>query len=134
MEGSPIDTERTIERYVRGIVNMDIGDESIANILLDRGLNPGDPASVLDPRTKALLKADVYMACANMPSVRVSVEDADGNWRHKESGGQITDENKRFWKEQALSIYRMYGEYHSASAGPRIHARGMRIWREGYGC
>lgn len=134
MEGDSPNTERTIEQYVRGIVNMDIGDESIANILLDRNLKADDPASGLDTKTKMLLKADVYMVCANMPSVRSSVEDADGNWRHKESGGQITDENKRFWKEQAISIYKMYGEFHNTSAGPRIHARGMRIWRNGNGC
>lgn len=79
-----LNTERTAEQYVRGVVNMELGDEIIANILLDRHVSPDYPVSDLDLRTKMLLKADVYMACSAMPSVAVSVDDADGNWRHKE--------------------------------------------------
>ncbi len=134
MGGGSQYSERTVEQYVRGIVKMDMGDEVISNILFDRDLNPGDPASGLDARTRMLLKADVYMACANMPSVSVSVEDADGNWKHKESGGQITDADKERWDSMARAIYSQYGESHFAKGGPRVHARGMRIWRNGDGC
>lgn len=134
MDGDSQNTERTVEQYIRGIVNMDIGDELVANILFDRGLALDVPVSELDAKTKMLLKADVYMACANTPSVRTSVEDADGNWRHKESGGQITDADKKRWAAMANAIYAQYGENHYAPIGPRIHARGMRIWRKGYGC
>lgn len=87
-------TERTVEQYVRGIVNMDLSDEVIANILSDRQIQPDSLVSNLDLKTKMLLKADVYMACSNMPSVKVSVEDADGNWKHKEGGGQISETDK----------------------------------------
>lgn len=134
MDGDSLNTERTVEQYIRGVVNMDIGDEVVANILFERGVTADIPVSELDKRTRMLLKADVYAACANMPSVRVSVEDADGNWRHKESGGQITDTDKKRWAAMANAIYAQYGEKHYAPGGPRIHARGMRTWRKRYGC
>jgi len=127
-------TERTVEQYVRGIVNMDLSDEVIANILSDRQIQPDSLVSNLDLKTKMLLKADVYMACSNMPSVKVSVEDADGNWKHKEGGGQISETDKRRWTAIANSIYAQYGEIRYAQLGPRVHARGMKIWRKGYGC
>lgn len=126
-------TERTVEQYVRGIVNMDLSDEVIANILSDRQIQPDSLVSNLDLKTKMLLKADVYMACSNMPSVKVSVEDADGNWKHKEGGGQISETDKRRWTAIANSIYAQYGEIRYAQLGPRVHARGMKIWRKGYG-
>lgn len=135
MSGESIDIEsRTVEQYVRGIVNVDLSEDVIANILLDRNVQPGELASELDTKTKMLLKADVYMACASMPSVKVSVEDSDGNWKHKEGGGQISDADKKRWASIANNIYAQYGEIRYASSGPRIHARGMRIWRNGYGC
>lgn len=126
--------ERTAEQYVRGIVNMDLSDEVIANILSDRQIQPDSLVSNLDLKTKMLLKADVYMACSNMPSVKVSVEDADGNWKHKEGGGQISETDKRRWTAIANSIYAQYGEIRYIQLGPRVHARGMKIWRKGYGC
>ena len=127
-------TERTVEQYVRGIVNMDLSDEVIANILSDRQIQPDSLVSNLDLKTKMLLKADVYMACSNMPSVKVSVEDADGNWKHKEGGGQISETDKRRWTAIANSIYAQYGVIRYTQLGPRVHARGMKIWRKGYGC
>lgn len=125
-----LNTERTAEQYVRGVVNMELGDEIIANILLDRHVSPDSLALDLSLRTKMLLKADVYMACSAMPSVAVSVDDADGNWRHKEGGGQISETDKRRWSAIANNIYAQYGEIRYASSGPRVRARGMRIWRK----
>lgn len=127
-------TGMTVGQYARGVVRVDIGDDAISNILFDRGLSPDSLASDLDKRALMLLKADVYMACANMPSVSVSVEDADGNWKHKESGGQITEADKSRWASIARSIYSRYGEECLIKGGPRVHARGMRIWRNGHEC
>lgn len=134
MDGDSQYTERTIEQYIHGIVNIELDEEVVANILFDRQVSPDDLASELSKKTKLLLKADVLMACANMPSVKVSVEDADGNWKHKESGGQITEADKRRWASTAQNIYALYGENHYAKGGPRIHARGMKYWRRKDGC
>lgn len=134
MDGDSQYTERTIEQYIHGIVNIELDEEVVANILFDRQVSPDDLSSELSKKTKLLLKADVLMACANMPSVKVSVEDADGNWKHKESGGQITEADKRRWASTAQNIYALYGENHYVKGGPRIHARGMKYWRRKDGC
>lgn len=134
MDGDTLYTEQTVEQYVRGILKIDMGDNVVANILFKRNLQPDSLASDLDMRIKELLEADVYWRCSLMPSVSVSIEDADGNWKHKESGGQITEANKKLWRDTAYAIYTKYGENHFAKGGPRIHARGMRIWRTGNGC
>ena len=90
-----LNTERTAEQYVRGVVNMELGDEIIANILLDRHVSPDSLALDLSLRTKMLLKADVYMACSVMPSVAISIDDADGNWRHKEGAARYLRRTKK---------------------------------------
>lgn len=134
MDGDSQYTEMTVGQYVRGVVGIDIGDDVVARILFDYELQPDELASELDKRTRMLLKAEAYKACSEMPSVRTSIEDADGNWKHKESGGQITEADKERWASIAKSIFSRYRENPYMSAGPRIHARGMRIWRTGNGC
>lgn len=135
MCGDSIDIDsRTAEQYVRGIAPIDLSDDTIANIFIDQNVSPEALVSDMDMKTKMLLKAEVYMACASMPSVRVSIEDSDGNWKHKEGGGQISDADKKLWVSIANSIYAQYGVIRYASSGPRIHAMGMRTWRKGNGC
>lgn len=134
MDCNSSNSERTVSQYIRGISSMSPGEEVLSNILFDRGISPDIPVVELSKKEKELLKADVYTALSNMPSVKVSVEDSDGNWKHKEGGGQVSDADKKRWASIANSIYAQYGEIRYASSGPRIHARGMRIWRNGYGC
>lgn len=122
--------ERTAEDYIRGIPGPELTDGAIANILFKRNVAPSDSIIELGKRTIELLEADTYIAFSLVPSVKTSVEDADGNWKHKEGGGQITNEDKRGWRQKADEIYLRYGET-TYSKGPRVHARGMRIWRNG---
>lgn len=121
--------QRTVWQYASGIVGIELGEDVLSNILSDRGLYPCDLASDMSKKQRMLLKADVYVACANLPGTSVSIEDADGNWKHKESGGQITEADKRIWLKLADRIYAKYGEVTSLSC-PRIISRGMKIWRE----
>ena len=125
----------TVADYIKGVSGgITLSDETVAIIILKRKISLDALVSELDKKTLDLICADVYMACANMPSVKVSVEDQDGNWKHKESGGQITDSDKSRWVSTAKKIYAMYGEISYISSGPRIHAMGMRTWRIGNGC
>ena len=122
--------ERTAEDYIRGISGPELTDGTIANILFKRNVAPDDSVIGLEKRTIELLEADTYIAFSLVPSVKAGVEDADGNWKHKEGGGQITNEDKRWWRQKAREIYLRYGET-TYSGGPRVHAGGMRIWRKG---
>ena len=128
--GSLYMEERTAEDYIRGIPGPELTDGTISNILFKRNVAPNDPVIGLEKRTIELLEADTYIAFSLSPSVKTSIEDADGNWKHKEGGGQITNEDKRWWRQKANEIYLRYGET-TYSRGPRVHARGMKIWRKG---
>lgn len=123
--------DRTAGDYVCGITCVSLTDDMIANILYKRNIDPCSLIYSLSRKILDLLAADVYIASSMMPSVKTSTEDTDGNWKHKEGGGQITEEDKRRWVSIANRIYSQYGEA-TYGNGPRVHARGMRIWRKGY--
>lgn len=118
----------TIEDYLRGCVGFEVDDKAINTILIDRGLLPGTDVTGLDKRTKELCKADLYMWCASTPSVKGSVEDANGVWKHKEGGTESSAFDKRNLRAMANDIYKRYGENIKGST-IRMTARGMRIWR-----
>lgn len=103
-------TYMTIEAYLRGCVGFDVSDEAIATILVDRAVESRSDVTALDKRTKDLCKADLYMWCASTPSVRGSVEDSNGVWKHKEGGTESSAFDKRNLRAMANDIYKMYGE------------------------
>ena len=117
-----------VEDYLRGCVGFDVSEEAISVILIDRGVEPGSDVTLLDKRTKDLCRADLYMWCASTPSVTGSVEDADGEWKHKEGGKQSSAYDKRNLRQMANDIYKKYGESYTQS-GIRIHTSGMKLWR-----
>jgi hypothetical protein len=121
--------DTTIEGYLRGCVGFDVDDSAISSILIDRGLLPGTDVTELDKRAKELCKADLYMWCASTPSVKGSVEDSHGVWKHKEGGTESSAFDKRNLRQMANDIYRRYGE-NTIGSTIRMTARGMRIWRK----
>ena len=121
--------DTTIEGYLRGCVGFAVDDNAISTNLIDRGLSPGTDVTELDKRTKELCKADLYMWCASTPSVKGSVEDSHGVWKHKEGGTQSSAFDKRNLRAMANDIYKRYGENTTGST-IRMIARGMRIWRK----
>lgn len=119
----------TVEEYLRGCVGFDVSDNALATILIDRDVEPGTDVRMLDKRTKDLCKADLYMWCASTPSVTGSVEDADGEWKHKEGGKQSSAYDKRNLRQMANDIYARYGE-NTIQSGMKLSCRGMRLWRK----
>ena len=118
----------TVEDYLRGCVGFEVSDNAITTILTDREVEPGTDVALLDKRTKDLCKADLYMWCASTPSTTGSVEDADGEWKHKEGGTQSSAYDKRNLRQMANDIYKRYGE-NVAQSGIRMNCLGMRVWR-----
>lgn len=99
-----------LAEYLRGKVAMEIPDSALASIMDDRGLSENIDTSELDRRTKDLCVADLYLWCAGTPSVKGSVSDSDGGWKHTDGGWQTSAYDKRNFRELAYSIYRRYGE------------------------
>lgn len=131
MSNSPINTEdsyTTMEDYLRGCVGFDVSDEALVTILFDREISSGTDVSISNKRTRELCKADLYMWCVKTYSVGGSVEDADGGWKHKEGGMQMSDSDKSRLRSMADAIYRKYGEETSGST-IKMKSRGMRVWQ-----
>ena len=117
-----------VEDYLRGCVGFEVSDNAIASILIDREVEPGTDVTLLDKRTKELCKADLYMWCASTPSTIGSVEDADGEWKHKEGGTQSSAYDKRNLRQMANDIYKKYGE-NVIQSGIKMNCMGMKVWR-----
>ena len=117
-----------VEEYLRGWVGFVVDDSAIATILVDRGILPGTPVSELDKKQKDLCKADLYMWCASTPSTTGSIEEADGDWRHKVGSTQSSAYDKRNLRAMAKEIYDKYGEG-TTQAGIKLYAYGMKVWR-----
>ncbi len=132
MNGDSQHTEQanvtTVEDYLRGCVGFEVSDNALTTILIDRDIEPGTDVSTLDKRTKDLCKADLYMWCASTPSTIGSVEDADGEWKHKEGGTQSSAYDKRNLRQMANDIYKRYGE-NAVGSSIRVNCLGMRVWR-----
>lgn len=127
MKGSQnTNTGTTIEEYLRGRVGFEVTDSAISAILIDRGIAPGTDVTTLEKRQKDLCRADLYMWCATTPSVTGSVEDANGVWKHKEGGMQISDKDKFQFRKDAKNIYALYGE-NARKSSVRIVNLGMNM-------
>ena len=103
-------TGTTIEEYLRGCVGFEVTDNAINTILIGRGITSGSYVTEIEERLQDLCRADLYMWCARTPSVTGSVEDANGVWKHKEGGMQISDKDKLRFRKDANGIYALYGE------------------------
>ena len=78
------DETYTIEDYLRGCVGFDVTDEMLKAVLVKRGIFPGTPVESLTEEDLDLAEAELLYRGITIPSVRGSVEDADGQWKHKE--------------------------------------------------
>lgn len=121
--------DTAIEVWLRGCVGFEVEDNAINTILIDREIVPGTNVFTLDKRTKELCKADLYMWCASTPSVKGSVEDANGTWKHKEGGTESSAFDKRNLRAMANDIYKRYGE-NKDRGSIRMKSIGMKVWRK----
>jgi hypothetical protein len=122
--------DMSVEEYLRGCVGFDVPDSAINTILADRKLAPGTSIHDMERKDKDLCRADLYMWCAGIPSVTGSVEDANGVWKHKEGGTQISVYDKRALRQMANDIYSEYGEKTKGST-MRVVGFGMALSRRG---
>ena len=96
--------------YLRGLVGITISDNALQSILLGRGYNMDTQLCDIDQQTAELLKADLFVWFCTTPSTGGSVEDSDGNWKHKEGSYALTAYDKSYMLSLANTIYQKYGE------------------------
>lgn len=99
----------TIQDYLKGCVGYELDDAALTSIFFNRGIEWDAIVWQLDKNILDLCRADVYMWCATKPSVSSTVEDADGGWKHREGGSQMTYADRKHLISMANSIYNEYG-------------------------
>ena len=79
----------TLEMYLRGCVGFEIPGDMITAVAFRRGLSIDVPVENLEERDLDLAEAELLYRGMTLPSVRGSVEHADGNWKQKEGNPTI---------------------------------------------
>nr|DAH30081.1 MAG TPA: hypothetical protein [Caudoviricetes sp.] len=100
----------TIENYLRGCVGFSVTEYMLENVLLRRGIDPGASVDFLSQRDLDLAEAELLRIAITIPSVRGSVEDADGKWKHKEGQTELHVSDKKEMMRRANDLRVKWGE------------------------
>ncbi len=120
----------TIEEYLKGCIGLDVTDEMLKAALYKAGVEPGSPVDGLDERGKDLAEAWVLYACMTLPSVKGSVEDADGNWKHKEGQTEIYVTDKNAMRQRMNALFAKWGIAKQGGTKVEVRTSGIqRVWR-----
>ena len=95
-----------------GVANANLvnTDKTADSLLLGRGLEGSEDCSMLDKKTRDLLKADLYVWICMGASKVDSVSDSDNGWSHKGGGYTLSEADKRRMLDWANDIYDEYDE------------------------
>ena len=100
----------TLERYLRGCVGFTVPDDMIMAVAAKRGLSISTTVADLEEKELDLAEAELLYRGLTLPSVRGSIEDADGNWKHKEGQTEIWVNDKKMMLERANDLRVKWGE------------------------
>lgn len=120
----------TIEKYLQGCIGLDFTDEMVQAALHRAGVEPGTAFDEVTERGKDLAEAWLLCACITLPSVRGSVEDADGNWKHKEGQTEIYVSDKKNMLQRANFLFERWGLPKQGLRKIEVRSSGIyRSWR-----
>lgn len=120
------DETYTIEDYLRGCVGFDVTDEMLKAVLVKRGISPGTPVESLTEEDLDLAEAELLYRGITIPSVRGSVEDADGQWKHKEGETEFYATDKKAMLQRANELRQKWGLDKLGKTSITIHSYGIR--------
>jgi hypothetical protein len=75
-----------------------------------RNLSISATVADLEEKELDLAEAELLYRGLTLPSVRGSIEDADGNWKHKEGQTEIWVNDKKMMLERANALRVKWGE------------------------
>lgn len=101
----------TIEDYLSAKTSgYMLSDDVISAILADREIDEGTLVADMERKDVDLALADAYMQCVlTAMSSSGTVEDADGNWSHKEGGYEISSSDRSRLVAMAKALYAKWG-------------------------
>lgn len=83
----------TIEQYLAGKVDFNLGDTTLAAILYDRGIPEGAPLEAVTMRQKDLALADLYVYVAGSSTSSSGEYESDGGWQRQRSAKNAYNRN-----------------------------------------
>jgi len=98
----------TIEQYLIGKVDFNLGSNTIAAILFDRSIAEGTNVNSVPERQRELATADVYMFLATSSTSSSSEYESDGGWQSHKSNKNVYDRSAFLAK--AKEIYDKWDE------------------------
>lgn len=107
----------TIEDYLSAKTSgYMLSDDTILAVLADRDIDEGTLIADMERRDIDLALADAYLQCVlASSSASGTVEDADGNWSHKEGGYEISSTDRSRLIAMAKALYAKWDETWSYS-------------------
>ena len=98
----------TVETWLRGMVDFDLTQETLAAILFNRNIPAGTPAVNLTEKQRDLCYADVLMYAAGS-SVKASGEYiSDNGYQLQKSAKNVFD--RRALRDQAMRLYAKWND------------------------
>lgn len=83
----------TIEQYLTGKVDFNLGENTIAAILYDRGITAGASLDSVTHRQKDLALADLYVYVAGSSTSSSGEYESDGGWQRQKSAKNAYNRN-----------------------------------------
>jgi len=81
----------TIEQYLRGKVDFNLTDATLASILFDRGVAEGADVTTVTEQQRDLCLADLYMFLATSSTSSSSEVESDGGWTKQKSNKNVVN-------------------------------------------
>lgn len=95
----------TVQDWLLESVNFEVPEGASHALLLGRGLDGSEDCSMLDKKTRDLLKADLYVWICMGASKVDSVSDSDNGWSHKGGGYTLSEADKERMLDWANAVY-----------------------------
>lgn len=107
--GTYTNPSKPVEDYIDGLVGFPVPSSVMDSHLLRRGLELGMDYADVSTEALELVVADLSVWYA-LDGRSTATRDADGNWEHSESRGNLNRSSVTLLINRANAIYARYGE------------------------
>lgn len=98
----------TIEQFLRGLVDFNVSDSTLASILYLRQVVMGTDVECVSEKQRDLCLADLYVYMSNSSTITSGEYESDGGWQHRSAAQNVT--NRSELRKMAKDIYRKWGD------------------------
>lgn len=99
-----------IIRYLSGLTAFVFDKAVLERIALERGVSEVDSYDSIEPKTRDLLKADLYFTAYTSPTTWGSYTHAHGSFSETNGSQTLSDKDKERLYNIFMSIYRKYDD------------------------